>query len=72
METYFQITKNEDNEELFILIKTTLYFYNLENNTMLNRNIPNDLNYRLKLLTDEEMYILINDNINADYDIKKL
>lgn len=72
METYFQITENEDNEELFILIKTTLYFYNLENNTMLNRNIPNDLNYRLKLLTDEEMYILINDNINADYDIKKL
>ena len=72
METYFQITENEDNEELFILIKTTLYFYNLENNTMLNRNIPNDLNYRLKLLTDEEMRILINDNVNADYDIKKL
>lgn len=72
METYFQITENEDNEELFILIKTTLYFYNLENNTMLNRNIPNDLNYRLKLLTDEEMLILINDNVNADYDIKKL
>lgn len=50
METYFQITENEDNEELFILIKTTLYFYNLENNTMLNRNIPNDLNYRLLII----------------------
>lgn len=40
--------------EHYALVQLALYLDCLENNCLINRNIPNDLEYRTRLLSDEE------------------
>lgn len=51
---YIEITNDESDLETLILIDMALFFDSLENYNLLNKNIPNDLKYRNRLLTDEE------------------
>ena len=52
---YIDITGNEPDVELMVLIDLVLYLDSLKNKSVTNRNIPNDLKYREKLLTDDEL-----------------
>jgi hypothetical protein len=45
--------------EHYALVKLALYLDCLENKCLINRNIPNDLKYRKRLLSDAEWKELI-------------
>jgi hypothetical protein len=56
---YVVFTNEESDKEVVILVDLARYLYALEQNCTLNRNIPNELSYREKLLSEEEMASLI-------------
>ena len=56
---YVVFTNEESDKEVVILVDLAQYLYALEQNCILNRNIPNELSYREKLLSKEEMASLI-------------
>lgn len=45
--------------EHYVLVQTALYLECLENECLINKNIPNDLKYRNKLLSDKEFKEMI-------------
>ena len=56
---YVVFTNEESDKEVVILVDLVRYLYALEQNCTLNRNIPNELSYREKLLSEKEMASLI-------------
>lgn len=50
---YVVFTNEESDKEAVILVDLARYLYALEQNCILNRNIPNELSYREKLLSEE-------------------
>lgn len=59
---YVFFTNCELAEEKLILMQMVIYFAALECNSILNKNIPNDIKYRTRLLTlDEEKKLFEND-----------
>lgn len=51
---YVHFTNTEPDAERAILIQLTLYLDSLTRKSFLNKNIPNRLEYRMQLLTDEQ------------------
>lgn len=51
---YVYFTNTEPDVERMILVQLALYFDSLTRKSFLNKNIPNTLTYRLRLLTDEQ------------------
>ena len=56
---YVVFTNEESDREVVILISLARYLHALEQNCTLNKNIPNELLYRDKLLSEEEIASLI-------------
>lgn len=52
---YVVFTNSETEDETEILIQMAIYFDALESYCVLNKNIPNDLKYRLRLLSKNEI-----------------
>jgi hypothetical protein len=55
LEKYVTFQGAESDFEHYALVKLALYLDCLENNCLINKNIPNDLKYRNRLLTDAEV-----------------
>lgn len=51
---YVVFTNDESDEERVVLVTLALYFDSLTTNNVLNRNIPNEIQYRKTVLTDAE------------------
>lgn len=56
---YVFFDNTETDDETIVLLYTALYLDALENFTLLNQNIPNDIAYRTTILTPEEYKTLI-------------
>ena len=52
---YILFTNQESNEEVYVLIKVALYLESLTRKSILNKNIPNEEQYREILLTETEV-----------------
>ena len=59
LEKYVSFKNAQGDFEHYALVQIALYFDCLENKCSVNKNIPNDLKYRDKLLSDEELSELI-------------
>lgn len=55
---YVVFTNEESDEEVIVLVNLALYFNALTYDNILNKNIPNEEQYRQKCLTQEEMKCL--------------
>ncbi len=51
---YVHFTNTEPDQETLVLVRLALYLDALSRKTLLNKNIPNTLEYRLKILSDVE------------------
>lgn len=60
---YVVFTNEESDKEVVILVDLAQYLYALEQNCILNRSIPNEISYREKMLSEDEIASL---NVNAD------
>jgi len=56
---YIYFTNKESNEETRILVDMAKYFASLDQQCVLNRNIPNDIKYRVKVYEDDQFAELI-------------
>jgi hypothetical protein len=54
LEKYVSFEDAERDFEHYALVQSALYLDCLENKCLINKNIPNDLKYRERLLSDEE------------------
>ncbi|WP_077701973.1 hypothetical protein [Virgibacillus dokdonensis] len=61
LEKYVSFKGVESDFELYALVQLALYLDCLENKCLINRNIPNALKYRERLLSDSEWKILFTD-----------
>lgn len=61
LEKYVSFKTAKNDFEHYALVKLALYLDCLENNCLINRNIPNDLKYRGRILSDEEWKDLVTD-----------
>ncbi|MCG7314784.1 hypothetical protein MHL30_16815 [Priestia flexa] len=61
LEKYVSFKGVKGDFEHYALVKLALYLDCLENKCLINRNIPNDLKYRTRLLSDEEWKKLLPD-----------
>lgn len=52
---YIVFTNKESDREVVVLMNLVSYLHALEQNCILNRNIPNESSYREKLLSEEEI-----------------
>ena len=52
---YVVFTNSETGPETLILMQMVIYFAALESHCCLNKNIPNELQYRKRLLSQEEI-----------------
>ena len=52
---YVLFANDESDEEVYVLVKLALFLENLTRKSVINRNIPNDIKYREKVLTQEEL-----------------
>ncbi|GAA0735337.1 hypothetical protein [Clostridium oceanicum] len=59
-EKYVSFENAKGDFECYALVKLALYLECLENNCMINKNVPNDLKYRERLLSDDEEKELFN------------
>ena len=57
---YVHFINDESDEETIILVKLAMYFNALESDSLLNKSIPNDLKYRIVLLSNEDYNKLLN------------
>ncbi|WP_455796992.1 hypothetical protein [Clostridium butyricum] len=64
IEGYVSLEEGLSDFEYYVLVQIALYLNCLENNCLLNGNIPNDLRYRRKLLTNDKLKELICENEN--------
>ena len=51
---YVDITMDESNMEMVLLVDLAIYLHALDEKCLLNQSIPNELLYRAKLLCSEE------------------
>ncbi|MEB2492878.1 hypothetical protein SOP93_17070 [Peribacillus frigoritolerans] len=58
LEKYVSFEDAEGDLEHYALVELALYLDCLENKCLINKNIPNDLTYRQRLLSDNEMRVL--------------
>lgn len=61
---YVFFTNEETDEEVVVLVNLALYLSSLTHNSTLNKNIPNDLKYRIAILSDDEIKKLTENNEN--------
>lgn len=66
LEKYVSLEKAQDDFEHYALVQLALYLDCLENICLLNKNIPNDLKYRERLLTNDEWNHLIAEEENEE------
>ena len=52
---YVFFTNKESDEEVVVLVNLALYLSSLTHKSTLNRNLPNDLQYRISKLSDDEI-----------------
>lgn len=52
---YVTFTNKESNEEAYVLVKIALYLESLTRKSIINKNIPNEIQYRESLLTQSEI-----------------
>lgn len=52
---YVSFTNTEPDDETYVLVKLALYLENLTRKTLLNKNMPNDICYRERLLAPNEI-----------------
>jgi hypothetical protein len=62
LEKYISFQGAKSDFEHYTLVKLALYLDCLENKCLINMNIPNDLKYRKRLLSDAELVELLPDN----------
>lgn len=62
-EKYVNFERANGDFENFVLVQIALYFDCLESKCLINKNIPNDLKYRDRLLSDEELSDLLSDDL---------
>ncbi len=55
LERYVSFEGAQDDFECYALVQVALYLDCLENECLINRNIPNDLKYRRRLLSSDEL-----------------
>ena len=64
---YVQFTNAEPDEERFVLVQLAIYLEALTRKCLINKNIPNTLEYRINVLADEEFTeLLLDDPINKN------
>ena len=56
---YVYFTNTEPDEERVVLVQLALYLEALTRKCFLNKNIPNTLEYRMQILTDEQYTLLL-------------
>ena len=56
---YVHFTNTEPDEERVVLVRLALYLESLTRKCFLNKNIPNTLEYRMQILTDEQYTSLL-------------
>lgn len=61
LEKYVSFQGAKGDFENYVLVEVALYLDSLENKCLINKNIPNDLKYRRRLLSDDELEKLISD-----------
>ena len=69
---YIVFTNEEPDREVVILVSLAIYLHALEQNCILNRNIPNELSYREKLLSEEEISSFKQNNGEANKPLEKV
>ena len=52
---YIYFTNEESDEEVYVLIKFALYLESFTRKSIINKNIPNEEQYRETLLTETEV-----------------
>ena len=52
---YVLFTNQESDEEVYVLVKIALYLESLTRKSIINKNIPNETQYRERLLTEAEI-----------------
>ena len=58
---YVIFSNRESDSETIVLVNLALYLESLTRNSLLNRNIPNDLKFRVNLLSEKEMQDLFDE-----------
>ena len=61
LERYVSFNNVQSDFEYYALVQLALYLDCLKHNCLINKNIPNDLIFRIRLLSDEEYRKLISD-----------
>lgn len=64
---YVKFDNTESYNEMYTLVMTALYLNSLNNSCVLNRNIPNELLFRKKILTEKEYLELIDISNSLGY-----
>ncbi|OOM71456.1 hypothetical protein [Clostridium sp. BL-8] len=62
IEKYVLLEDDYSDFELYTLVQVALYLECLEHNCLINKNIPNSLEYRERLVSDAEKEELFNNN----------
>lgn len=65
---FVHFTNREPDEEVIVLVKLALYLEALTRKSLLNKNIPNELKYRMRLLSEEECKELFMEDESDDSD----
>ena len=69
---YVHFTNTEPDEERVVLVRLALYLEALTRKCFLNKNIPNTLEYRMQILTDEQYTsLLAEEAANSDQELNE-
>lgn len=69
---YVYFTNEETDEEVYVLIKLALYLEALNRKSIINKNIPNEEQYREKVLSQREMDELSGEEPEEEPDLTKI
>ena len=69
---YVYFTNEETDEEVYVLIKLALYIEALNRKSIINKNIPNEEQYREKVLSQREMDELSEEEPEEEADLTKI
>lgn len=73
---YVHFTNTEPDEERIVLVRLAMYLDALSRKTLINKNIPNTLEYRVQTLSEEEYADLVakeeSDNTQADVPFEEI
>ena len=56
---YVHFTNNESDEEAALLVRLAMYLESLTRNCLINRNIPNRIDYRVNVFPEHEYTKLV-------------